>query len=312
MSAEETSPAFSWSQYWGTGNLHSFTEESGELFSEAFWNAFFARTDGPVSILDIGTGNGLIPLLAIRSLGPLVTVHGIDPARIQPESTGRHELSSVQFLSGVGAEKMPYDTASMDVVTSQFALEYSDVPASLQEICRVLAPRGRVGLVIHASDSYISTVSRAQLEQIGWLTQSGGFLDSAREMLRVLESRRTGSTGEGSHSAVRERYNALARTLIGKLEQAPEGDVLARAAIAAQQSLSGAVKGAGAGSVGFQKTIRMFEHEATRLREQLAAARSADQLRDIGSRLEAAGMEVALDTLDQRGRMMAYTVVATG
>ena len=301
-----------WSRYWRTGALHSCTSaEEGSTFSEGFWKTFFAGIEGPARLLDVGTGNGLVPLLAMRQLGSRATVCAIDAAQIQPETTRHRELARVEFMPGVAAEQLPFDSSSIDVVTAQFALEYSDIPASLDEVLRVLTPGGQVALVMHAHDSRISAVSRAQLEQIGWLQRPQGFLDSAREMISVLESRRVTGSDHGSHVAVRQRYNEVAKVLIDRLDQESTGDVLARAAIAVQRALAVAVSGKGPEEIArFEGLGDALEDEASRLQEQLAAARSPAQIRDIEARLQSAGMNVVTDSLRQHGELMACTLVA--
>lgn len=301
-----------WSRYWRTGVLHSCTSGEGSgVFSEEFWKRLFAGVEGPVRLVDVGTGNGLVPLLATRCLGSRATIYGIDAAQIHPEATRHPELAEVEFMPGVVAEQLPFDSSSIDVLTAQFALEYADIPASLDEAVRVLAPKGRIALVMHAHDSRISTVSRAQLEQISWLLRPEGFLDSARAMIQVLASRRTSGVDDGSHALVRQRYNEVATELIGKLDRQKTGDVLARAAIAVQRALAAAASGAGAEEIArLEHLAGEFEDEALRLKEQLAAARTPDQVRELEHRLGDAGMQVVTDSLHQHGQLMAYTIVA--
>lgn len=305
-------PTGHWSRYWRTGALHSCTSgEGGGAFSEEFWEGFFAGAEGSVRIVDIGTGNGLIPLLATRCLGGRAKIHGIDAAQVHPEAARHRELADVEFMAGVVAEQLPFEDSSINVLTSQFALEYSDIPSSLDEVLRVLSPAGQVAFVMHARDSRISTVSRAQLRQIEWLRSPGGFFDSARRMIRVLGSRRGTGNAPGSHERVRQRYNEVATALIGRLEQEKDGEVLARAAIAVQRTLAACVAGTGAGEIARLECLaEELGDEASRLREQLEAARTPEQVRGIQHRLEAAGMEVVIGSLRQEGQLMAYTVTA--
>ncbi|NLC61143.1 MAG: methyltransferase domain-containing protein [Gammaproteobacteria bacterium] len=301
-----------WSRYWRTGALHACVSgESGGIFSEDFWKDFFAGVEGPVRLLDIGTGNGLIPLLATRYLGGRARIHGIDAAQIHPGAARHPELADVEFMSGVAAEHLPLDNSSIDVVSSQFALEYSDIASSLDEVLRVLSPAGQLAFVMHARDSRISTVSRAQLRQIEWLRTSGGFFDSARGMIQVLESRRDTGSDRGSHALARQRYNDVAMALIRRLERENDGDVLARAAIAVQRTLAACVAGTEAGEIDrLERMVEELDDEASRLREQLDAARTPEQVREIRHRLEIAGMDVVTDSLHQDGQLIAYTVTA--
>ena len=96
-------------------------------------------------VLEIGIGSGLnfdyYDARRIRSLT------GIDP------STGllsyaRRRLKTIAFpveLLPVGAERIPFEDASMDTVVVTFSLcTIPDVAAALDEMCRVLKPDGQL------------------------------------------------------------------------------------------------------------------------------------------------------------------------
>jgi SAM-dependent methyltransferase len=300
-----------WSRFWQTGTLHSCVSGDEAAFSEEFWRRFFENADGAAKVLDIGTGNGLIPLLAMRHLRCRSIVYGIDAAQINPEAFRRPELSDVRLMSGVPSEKMPFEDASFDIVTAQFALEYTDIGLSLEETLRVLAPGGQIALVVHTNDSRISAVSQAQLDQIEWLQRPDGFFDAACQMIRVIESRRSAEKPVAEHEDVRAHYNKEATLLIRRIEKGEMGDALARAAIVVQRALASVATGPGAESdFRFEDALRAFEDEASRLQEQINAARSPDQLHGIATRLEEAGMSVQIGSMHQHGYLMGATVVA--
>jgi ubiquinone/menaquinone biosynthesis C-methylase UbiE len=98
-------------------------------------------------VLDVGTGPGRVPLLIAQRCRSLV-VEGIDlseqmiaratEAATTPVASGRvtYRVADVRAL--------PYPDGSIDLVVSSLSLHHwTDVPAGLAEIQRVLRPEGR-------------------------------------------------------------------------------------------------------------------------------------------------------------------------
>jgi ubiquinone/menaquinone biosynthesis C-methylase UbiE len=101
-------------------------------------------TDGAV-VLDLGTGPGRLPLL-IAGRCPKLIVEGLD---LSEEMIGRAARGAVG--AGIGQERLsyrvgdvaalPYADDSVDLVVSSLSLHHwTDVPAGLAEIRRVLCP----------------------------------------------------------------------------------------------------------------------------------------------------------------------------
>jgi ubiquinone/menaquinone biosynthesis C-methylase UbiE len=98
-------------------------------------------------VLDVGTGPGRVPLLIAERCASLV-VEGIDLSEqmiaraaqaVSPAAAGgrvRYRVADVRAL--------PYPDRSIDLVVSSLSLHHwTDVPAGLAEIQRVLRPEGR-------------------------------------------------------------------------------------------------------------------------------------------------------------------------
>lgn len=298
-----------WTRLWESGPLHSCAP-GADLFTEPFWRQFFQAFTASASLLDIGTGNGLIPLLAARNLARVTRMCGIDSARIKPDIARYPELAAVEFRSGIDAERLPFADGCFNIITSQFAVEYTDVSATLSELIRLIAPAGSIALVMHAADSHISTVSRTQIDQLVWVGRSGGFIDAASRMVHVLGARQTVVAASDEHERVREHYNQCARALIQRLEGAREGDVLARAAISVQRALAEAARRPANGEHAIAHLRLALEDEAARLHKQLEAACTSAQIDEVVCRLEGVGFAVETGDLHHAGKLMARTLMA--
>ncbi|MRR10971.1 methyltransferase domain-containing protein, partial [bacterium] len=103
-------------------------------------------------VLDIGTGPGYLARAAAQRVGSTGRAVGLDasPEMIKQATTrAAHEGSTAEFVLA-GAQDMPFEDSSFDVVVSRLALHH--IPGGLksravEEIARVLAPGGRVVLV---------------------------------------------------------------------------------------------------------------------------------------------------------------------
>jgi len=188
--------AGAWSRYWDKGTLHSCPGAFAANYNDeilVFWNKFFSNLSNGARVLDIGTGNGAIAFLArdaALALSRQFHIEGIDAAIIQPaEAAAKHGLiaGGVKFRGLTSAEQTGYPNASCDAVTSQYAIEYMDVNACLQEISRILKPDGKAAVLMHHADSEAVTTTRAELKVLDFLRQEAPLLSSAFRLLNRLE-----------------------------------------------------------------------------------------------------------------------------
>ncbi len=98
--------------------------------------------------------------------GEVFSVFGLDESRQMGRQAFYRVKSIVQpKLTRGRAEHLPYADASFSTVVSTFPSEYIFLPATLQEISRVLAPGGRLVILLAA---WISGKS--------WLEKAAAFL----------------------------------------------------------------------------------------------------------------------------------------
>jgi len=99
-------------------------------------------------VLDVACGTGIFARMAAHVVGPAGTVVGIDPSPTAVETARRIDVTSIVEWRSLAGARLPFEDESFDVVVCQHALHrFKDPGAVLEEMRRVLAPRGRLGLM---------------------------------------------------------------------------------------------------------------------------------------------------------------------
>lgn len=104
------------------------------------------------SLLDVGTGDGLVGLAAIERVGAggHVTFSDVSPALLQEARKHVHARGlegRASFVVASAEDLAPVESGSMDVVTTRSVLIYvDDKRRALGELHRVLRPGGRISL----------------------------------------------------------------------------------------------------------------------------------------------------------------------
>ena len=217
-----------------TGQEPNYTLEAREV-----WETFFRTLPENARIVDIGTGNGPIPLIAKECAdraGRRFEIHGVDLAQIAPGRDvpdGARLFEGIRFHPGVSAERLPFEAASVDAVTGQYALEYADVPRVLAEVARVLKPGGRAQFVTHHRDSVVLANAGPTFGQFRLLFEQTRLL---RRLHRFLDLERA---GRGSvQGAARELESALRQVDAALAAQSGSQPVLAMAQDVTRRSLA--------------------------------------------------------------------------
>jgi ubiquinone/menaquinone biosynthesis C-methylase UbiE len=136
-----------YARYWGP----VLEETSRRLLDEV--SSFVERADGPLRILDVGSGTGALALgaaarwptsevIAADAAGAM-----LDVARERARAASPGSADRLSFVVGA-ADDLPLPDSSVDLVLSSFVLQLvPDRPAALGEALRVLRPAGRVAYV---------------------------------------------------------------------------------------------------------------------------------------------------------------------
>lgn len=163
-----------WETYYRTGAISTCpTAPDGGYDKEVrqAWVEFFSTLPDGARILDVGTGNGVVALIALEtaaSLGRSWEIHATDLAQIDPTrdvADGARRLAGIRFHAGVATERLPFDPGHFDAVCGHYSIEYTDIAAALAEIHRVLKPGGSAQFVLHHADSALMHTARWSLRE---------------------------------------------------------------------------------------------------------------------------------------------------
>lgn len=191
-----------WDAHWRTGTLSSLS--TGNKTSEApeaiaAWNRFFEKLPKGALILDLATGNGIVPVHAnaySREFASKFEIMAVDQADIDPLKTvteGRDLLAGITFIGGINIEDLPFENALFDAVTGQYAVEYTDLNKTAREAARVLKKGGCFRFVSHAKEGVIVSFNAPKARQCRWLLEDSGVFETlaaaARDAFQNAPSR---------------------------------------------------------------------------------------------------------------------------
>ncbi len=259
------------------------------------WIEFFASLPDGACVLDVGTGNGAVALLARDAAtadGRRFDIHGTDLALIDPPRQvrgGSAMFDGIRFHPGVATERLPFEAECLDGVSAQFAIEYTDVEVSLHEVCRVLKPGGRARFSIHHADSAIVQNARQSLSQAHVVLEESRVY---RRLRAFIAADRQAAGRPKARAAWNELSSAAAR-----LRQAAEATAnphVLLVTIDAVQKLLAARSGLTAAQLdreidGVERELRA---SVRRLQDLVDAARSEEAILEIARMAANSGFDV--------------------
>lgn len=160
-----------WSRYWEGSTITTFQGLFENNYSNEIYNFWKKQiTEDCKRILDIACGNGALSWIAndiLKSLGAQATITGIDFANINPfKRLGRTKSNypNVSFIPNTSVENMPIADSSVDLIVSQYGIEYSDLNKSIPEVSRILVDQGKLCLVMHVEDSALVKTEQRMMQ----------------------------------------------------------------------------------------------------------------------------------------------------
>jgi len=172
-----------WSRYWAGGVLTSLPEDfhgnyDGEI--AAFWNRLFSDLEDGATVVDACAGNGALALLAAKfalSHGRDFSISAVDAARISPDRlletypSLASLISRVTFIDHTPLEEWVCPSGSLDLIVSQYGLEYCDQSRVAPRLTTMLKSGGRLAMLCHALSSDMLSTMRREADDYDLLEQ---------------------------------------------------------------------------------------------------------------------------------------------
>jgi ubiquinone/menaquinone biosynthesis C-methylase UbiE len=183
-----------WDRYWQADRLASCFDVIGCNYDEALlheWRAFFAALEDGARLLDLCTGNGAIALVAAevsQAHAKSFHIEAVDSAVIDPPryvTRKTNHLRAIRFHAETSVEALPFPDAAFDAVSSQYGIEYADLQKALAEAARVLAPAGRIRLVVHAAEGQAVRHSNSDIGDCRYLLLESDLFEAAEKAIRA-------------------------------------------------------------------------------------------------------------------------------
>lgn len=301
-----------WTRYWASGALHSCDGSfalQGEGAIAAFWRAVFTNAPAQGHLLDLGTGNGGLMLAASKALqGWRLT--GVDLSRpTLPWLDARRNRGRIQLFAETRMEQVPLPSGAINLLVSQFGIEYADHQQVVREALRLLAPGGRLALVVHHAESVVTQVAADELRALNLLAADDGLLAATALVLPHMAALRDGQPPGPAAYAAREAFNRAMREVSMMIEALEFADVLGQTRASTQQMLLAVHPGNLHEAL---EKIAIYREElaagAVRAHEQIQAAMSRERLDAFLAEFREAMPALEVSTLQQDGRLIAWAV----
>ena len=165
-----------WSRYWEKGTITTFLgrfQNNYDGLVLKFWQEQLSELPNTSKIIDLGTGNGALALIAATygdAESKEFQVTAINYANIDPLNNVLSKqptelVKKIDFRSKVSMEDTGFEDASFDCAISQFGFEYGSPAATIFELGRILRDKAGIIVMMHRQGSVLHQQAVEGIEQ---------------------------------------------------------------------------------------------------------------------------------------------------
>lgn len=305
-----------WNRYWATGADHSCATSfdlDGDGALPAFWRDVFTQTSSPACVVDLGTGNGgLLRLAQAHAARSHVAwdLIGVDLAQPRPVwADASSHLESVRFLAATPMESTGLPAASVDLLVSQYGVEYGAFGPLQDECIRILKANSAFAFVLHSQESIITRVAQDESVSQAFLLANGGLLSSVAGLLPHLAHIRAGAAPNRAAQQSRDAFNKAMEQGAQLAAKLAAPDLLTQTAASVQQFLS-VVNLQNQDEL--QARLNDFRQEVAsakiRTDEQISSAMDAKGVEAFLLPFQSQGFACKIDAVEESGHLIAWAV----
>lgn len=182
----------SWSKFWTTSTVTALPETFPAGYDGAMLDFWREQLDDDFGhIVDLATGNGALVWMAhdiqMRRTRP-ARITGIDLADIDPFTAlnkSPDDYPTISFSGGTSADALSFVDHSVDVVISQYGVEYSNLESTIAEISRVVTRSGKMCFILHDCESVIVSGMTNKLVHCRELLEDDEFHELTRRFIEL-------------------------------------------------------------------------------------------------------------------------------
>lgn len=225
----------SWSAFWTRPAITALPEVFPDGYDGPMVDFWQEELDGEFNhIVDLATGNGAVIWIAHeiqRKRANPAKLTGVDLAAIDPFTAlkkPRYEYPTVSFIGNTSIDSLPFADRSIDVVVSQYGIEYSDLTKTIAEAARVLTPSGKMCFIVHDQESVIVKGVKDKLIHCREMIADRKFHDLTRRLIELLGRFTNAAQLQNSaeFQALGRQINKKMLQLRPRLEQYPKSSPL--------------------------------------------------------------------------------------
>lgn len=254
-------------------------------------------------ILDLGCGNGAVcRLLKKSNLTGHNLILGID---VSFDALALNRASTGAQVVQARLETLPIRDCSIDLLISQFALEYSEA-IDTEGLARLLIPGGRCLFVMHQTNSIIHSAFKSNQEAARLFEQTGAF------KFFTLRRERLAEQFEKVESLDRGKVTAFIRELDELIDDSLVGQTLSKLLEFLLEILAHPDINPSAQVQFLENYFEEWARFRQRLTSMLDAALDDESFMALQSRFVSYGLRILMagDLVSESGQVLGYKLAA--